>query len=75
MKESETSFTNIMKAVGLATAMALPGMEMAEWQPSGPVTLQIGFGAGGSNDSLGRAVAAAMEERTGWNVIVEKTWR
>jgi tripartite-type tricarboxylate transporter receptor subunit TctC len=62
---------NFMKATGLALAMALPGVAMAEWQPSGPVTLQIGFGSGGATDTLGRAIAAAMEEQNGWDVIVE----
>ena len=49
----------------------MPDVAFAEWAPSGPITLQIGFGAGGSTDTLGRAIAAAVEENTGWDVIVE----
>ncbi|MQY43979.1 hypothetical protein GG681_15135 [Epibacterium sp. SM1969] len=64
-------FLNIVKAAGLVACMALPNAALAEWQPSGPVTLQVGFGSGGSTDTLGRAIAAAMEEQTGWDVIVE----
>lgn len=65
------SFINAIKAAGLVAALALPGTAMAEWTPNGPVTLQIGFGSGGSTDTLGRAIAASMEESTGWDVIVE----
>jgi tripartite-type tricarboxylate transporter receptor subunit TctC len=47
-------------------------MGLAEdWAPKGSIKLQIGFGAGGSTDTLGRIVAAKVEENTGWNVVVE----
>lgn len=62
---------NLIKAAGLAAAVALPGAAFAEWAPAGPVKIQIGFGAGGSTDTLGRAIAAEMEAQTGWDVIVE----
>jgi tripartite-type tricarboxylate transporter receptor subunit TctC len=42
-----------------------------DWQPDGPITLQIGFDAGGETDTIGRAIAASMEESTGWDVIAE----
>jgi tripartite-type tricarboxylate transporter receptor subunit TctC len=61
------------KLAGLiaAAAMTIAGMAQAEWAPSGPLTLQIGFGAGGSTDTIGRIVAKVMKEQTGWNVIAE----
>ncbi len=65
------NFFNYIKIAGLAVAIALPGTASAKWEPSGPITLQIGFGAGGSTDTLGRAIAAEMEKQTGWDVIVE----
>ncbi len=43
----------------------------AEWTPDGPLHLQIGFGAGGSTDTLGRLIASEIEEQMGWEVIVE----
>lgn len=43
----------------------------AAWEPQGPLKLQIGFGAGGETDTIGRVIAAAVEEQTGWNVIAE----
>jgi len=42
-----------------------------EWSPSQPITLQIGFGAGGGTDTLGRAVAASLEEQRSWDMVVE----
>ncbi len=43
----------------------------ADWKPAGVLRIQIGFEAGGSTDTLGRLVANAMKEQTGWNVIAE----
>lgn len=54
-------------AIMLATSPSL-----AEgWAPNGSLKLQIGFGAGGTTDTIGRVLAKVMEEQTGWNVIVE----
>ena len=64
---------NFAKTV--ATAAIITGMSVtaaiAEWSPSGPVTMHVGFGAGGSTDAFARAVAASMEEANGWDVVVE----
>lgn len=56
---------------GVLTALAAAAPALADWKPSGPVKLAIGFGAGGETDTLGRAVAAEMEKQTGWDVIAE----
>jgi tripartite-type tricarboxylate transporter receptor subunit TctC len=49
-----------------------PIMGLAEgWSPKGSIKLLVGFGAGGSTDTMGRLVAAQVEENTGWNVVVE----
>jgi tripartite-type tricarboxylate transporter receptor subunit TctC len=45
--------------------------QAADWSPSGPLKLQIGFDAGGETDTLGRVIAREMESRTGWDVVVE----
>ena len=45
--------------------------QAGDWSPKGSIKLQIGFGAGGSTDTMGRLVAAQVEENTGWNVVVE----
>ncbi len=57
----------------LATSLILvsgPG-QAEDWSPEGVITLQVGFGAGGSTDIIGRLLAANVEENTGWHVIVE----
>lgn len=43
----------------------------ADWAPKGPLTIHIGFGAGGSTDTMGRVMASVMEKNTGWNIVVE----
>ena len=53
----------------IVTAAAISTQALADWSPSGPIKLQIGFGAGGETDTMGRAIAAAMERQTGWDVI------
>ncbi len=45
--------------------------QAAEWSPKGSIVLQVGFGAGGSTDIMGRLVAARVEKETGWNMVVE----
>lgn len=54
-------------ALALGTATA----SMAEWAPSGPIKLWIGFGAGGETDTLGRLIAKEMSDSTGWDIVVE----
>ncbi|AVX03567.1 hypothetical protein MXMO3_01036 [Maritalea myrionectae] len=61
---------NRIIAVACAAMMSITGPALAQdWAPSGSVELQIGFGAGGETDTLGRVIAATMEEQTGWNVV------
>lgn len=57
---------------GALAALALgAGAAVAEWAPDGPITLWIGFGAGGETDTLGRLIANEMSDSTGWDVVVE----
>lgn len=60
-----------LSIAAIAATLILSTAAMADWAPSGPIRLQIGFGAGGETDTLGRAIAAAMEKQTGWDVIAE----
>lgn len=55
----------------LAVWLLLAGAAHADWMPSGPITLRIGFDAGGETDTLGRVVAKQMEAQTGWDIVVE----
>ena len=51
--------------------LALSGPANAAWKPDGVMTLQIGFGAGGSTDTMGRVLAKVIKDQTGWNIIAE----
>ena len=69
-------FMNTLRKSGLAGLLAvlcltLSGPAVAAWKPDGVMTLQIGFGAGGSTDTMGRVLAKVMSDQTGWNIIVE----
>jgi len=57
--------------IALAASLLLVNGAHAAWKPSGPVTLEIGFDAGGETDTLGRVVAKQMETDTGWTVVVK----
>ncbi len=56
---------------GLLATLAAGLPAHADWKPAGPVRLEIGFGAGGETDTMGRAIAAEMEKQTGWDVVAE----
>ncbi len=49
----------------------LAGTAAADWSPEKPISLWIGFGAGGETDTLGRLLANEMSEATGWDIVVE----
>ncbi|MGB7301433.1 MAG: tripartite tricarboxylate transporter substrate binding protein, partial [Burkholderiaceae bacterium] len=65
------AFTGALAVAAFLTTAAANMANAADWKPAGPLKIQIGFVAGGSTDTLGRLVAAAMEAQTGWNVIAE----
>jgi tripartite-type tricarboxylate transporter receptor subunit TctC len=59
-------------ALGAAALLAFGAPAAAQdWEPSKPLTILIGFGAGGTTDTMGRVLAEVISEQTGWNVIVE----
>lgn len=70
-REEDVKITLKFKALAAASLVMLASAAQAEWAPKGNISLQIGFGAGGSTDTIGRVVAKVMKEQTGWNVIAE----
>lgn len=62
-------FRTFLAAVA-ATAISASAA-VADWSPSGPIKMWIGFGAGGETDTLGRLIAKEVSEATGWNLVVE----
>lgn len=49
----------------------LPGISTAETWPTKPLTLMVGFGAGGGADTLSRLVARELEKEVGQPVVVK----
>lgn len=59
-------------AAATAFVVATSGAAFAQgWSPEGTLTLQIGFGPGGTTDTIGRVLTATMREQTGWNIVAE----
>lgn len=49
--------------------LALSFSVQAKWEPKGPITILIGFAAGGGTDTQARLIAAELEKRKGWKII------
>ena len=66
--------TSILRAVvKLFAAFAFAGMATAQPYPSKPVRLVIPFPPGGSNDVVGRVIAAQLTDRLGQTMVVENS--
>ncbi len=58
--------------IALACALAFaPLAAQAQWKPKGPITMMIGFTAGGGADTQARLIAEEIEARKGWKIIPE----
>lgn len=60
---------HLMTAAVIAAMSAVPAW--AEWTPSGPIKIEIGFKAGGGADTLARLIAEDLSADYGWNIIPE----
>lgn len=58
-------------AAWTAALMLAAAPALADWAPDGPITLWVGFGAGGETDTLGRLLAQEMSQTSGWDIVVE----
>jgi tripartite-type tricarboxylate transporter receptor subunit TctC len=66
------SIRNIAAAFGLAVAFAFAGSGGAAADyPERSITLVVPFGAGGTNDIVGRIVAEALGERLGQPIVID----
>ncbi|NKB77940.1 MAG: hypothetical protein GKR96_13130 [Gammaproteobacteria bacterium] len=62
---------SILSAAAAVITLSINPVQASDWKPTGPIKLQIGFGAGGSTDAMGRVIAKVMKEQTGWSVFAE----
>jgi len=60
-------------SAGFLLALALGGFAAAQPYPSRPVKLVIPFPPGGSNDVVGRVIAAQLTDRLGQTMVVENS--
>lgn len=63
--------TTRLLALGLSALISTAPAMAQDWAPKGPLTINIGFGAGGSTDTMGRVLAKVMQDNTGWPIVVE----
>ena len=60
-----------IKVLALAFAMVVANAAFADTWPSRPIKFIVGFGPGGANDLVARAVAEAVGKQLGQPIIVE----
>src|SRR5690606_33070645 len=75
-EEEKMKLRNIIGiAVGGLLAVTTPMQQTFAqadgWTPAQPIRVVIPFGAGGSTDVFGRVAINAMEQQTGWTLLVE----
>lgn len=58
-----------LKTLLMVGAISISTSAMAEWKPSGPINILIGFAAGGGTDTQARLIATELEKRKGWKII------
>ncbi|WP_299370925.1 tripartite tricarboxylate transporter substrate-binding protein [uncultured Tateyamaria sp.] len=61
-----TAARTLMGAV--AIVLAATATRAAEWTPPGPISMLIGFRAGGGADTQARLIAQELEARHGWTI-------
>ena len=64
----------LLKAgVAAFAALTMAGSAIAaDWTPPGPITLMIGFRAGGGADTQARLIAEALEAKLGWKFLPQQ---
>ena len=72
MKGRKLLTLGITTALIVSTAVFSIAPAQAKWKPSGPMTLVIPYGPGGSTDIIGRLLAKKMESYFGVPIVVEK---
>lgn len=65
---------NIFKPLLAAAALCAStfSAQAQDWTPPGPITMYIGFAAGGGADTQARLIAQGIEAKFGWKVIPQQ---
>jgi tripartite-type tricarboxylate transporter receptor subunit TctC len=66
---SKKSFSRTIILGALLLLIPFVSSALAEWQPASPISLMIGFKAGGGADTQARLVAEDLKTRYGWKII------
>jgi len=66
--ENKMKRTFLLGAVAAIVALPVTSA-LAEWKPSGPITLNIGFKAGGGTDTQARLIGEELSKKKGWKFI------
>jgi len=61
----------MLRAALTAVALVIAGAAVGQSFPSRPVTLTVGFAAGGGTDTAARIIAQKLSENLGQSVVVE----
>ena len=65
-----TKITTRLTVAGFAAAaFMITTTAQAEWKPKGPISVMIGFAAGGGTDTQARFIAEELKNRKGWTII------
>lgn len=66
-------FSKLVKVISASVLIlsVVSAPAKAEWKPTGPIKLMIGFGPGGGTDTQARSLATEIEALKGWRVIPE----
>jgi len=68
MKFFKTTMGLVVAGIAAASCL-ITSAAQAEWKPKGPITILIGFAAGGGTDTQARLIAADLEKTRGWKII------
>lgn len=66
-----TNFFKPLVAAAALCAMTVTA-QAQDWTPPGPITMYIGFAAGGGADTQARLIAQGIEAKYGWTIIPQQ---
>lgn len=71
MKLSDSFKRTVFYFAIILSALTTAPAHSDNWDPDGPIILEVGFSAGGSADTVARLIAQEIENAQGWKVVVD----